>query len=387
MNTLGALQDRIGLALTTKVAFLLVISILLWTIGAPMLFQRAHAANLTSVSDTLTNSNVGTLSGHHIQFTNATSTIGGQTIKIQFDPATNLFTEAFSSATTTDITATGFTVVTNATACSGAASEAYPTGNYNNGSDENLTFTVCPTDVIAAGTIIIGIGTSTRLITNPSAAGSYRIFIGGTQDNAGETRVAVLQNITLTASVNTSFTFTVTGLATTTGFNGNLATTTASSTPTSLPFSTLASSTGAVILGQQLAVSTNARNGFSVTVQESAPPTSSTGSTIDLFNNGATSSVPIAWTYPTAILDVPSTYGHFGITSDDDLNSSEFASSTLWAGNIDLPRVVFSHAGPADGSTQFKGKARVGFKIQVSDLQEAGFDYTNTITYVATPTF
>ena len=389
MNILGT--NNIRLTLSAQLALLLVVSILLWSVGAPVLFQRAHAANLTVVSDTLSSSNLGTLSKHFIQFTNATSTIAGQTIKIQFDPVGSAFTEAFSAATTTDFNATGFTLVANAAGCTAAPSEAYPTGNYNNGTDENITFTVCPTDTIAPGPITIGIGTSTRLITNPAAAGSYRIFISGTQDNQGETRVFVLQNVTLTASVNTSFTFTVSGLATSSALAGlsTSATSTASSTATALPFGTLASSTiaSSTVLAQQLNVTTNARNGFSVTVQENQPPTSSTGATIDLFSNGASTTIPIAWVAPTAILDVPSTYGHFGVTSDDDEAANEFGNGTLWAGNIDLPRQVFSHTGPSDGVTQNKGKARVAYRIQISDLQEAGTDYNNTITYVATPTF
>lgn len=390
MNIIRGNQDRLGLAPSTQVAFLLIISLLLWTMGAPALLQKAHAANLTSISDTLSTSNLGTLSKHLIQYTNATSTIAGQTIKVQFDPTGSAFTEAFSSATSTDIVFfDNGSPVTVANSC--GTNSVVPVGNYNNGSDENITFTLCPSTTILAGhTISIGIGTSTRLITNPAAAGSYRILVGGTQDNTGETRVAVLQNVTLTAAVNTSFTFTVTGLATSSTLIAGTATTTASSTATALPFSTLASGTP-VTLAQQLNVSTNARNGFSVTVQENQPPTSSTGATIDLFANGATSTTPISWTAPTAVLDVPSTYGHLGITTDDTTDGTavpnEFGGGTLWAGNIDLPRVVFGHNGPADGTTQGKGKATVAYRIQISDLQEAGTDYTNTITYVATPTF
>lgn len=394
MNILRGNQDRFGLATSTQIAFLLIVSLLLWTIGAPALLQRAHAANVTSVTDTLTTSNNGTNAGHTIQFTVPAFVAPTQTIKIGLDPVTSLFTQAYSAATSTDVTfyvdgTTAYTVVSSCT----AGNQVTALANYNTGSDENLTFTVCAgaATIASSSVVTIGIATSsaaTKLWTNPATTGSYRITIGGTMTNSGETRVAILPNITLTASVATSFTFTVAGLATTTGFYLDFASTTASTTATKLPFSTLASSTGAVILGQRLTVSTNARNGFAVTVQENQPPTSSTGATIDLFNNGATSTTPIDWTHPTAILNTPSTYGHFGITSDDtDLNSNEFLNATKWAGNLDQPRVIFSHTGPADGSTQNKGKADVGFKIQISDLQEAGDDYTNTITYVATPIF
>ncbi len=390
MNTL---ETRIGLALQSKVSFLLIISILLWSMGVPALLNHAKAAQLTSVSDTLSTSNLTTNAKHSIAFVATNAIMTGQTIKVGLDPATNNFVEAFSAATSSDIylgtsTATGYAVVTSCT----SGNQATAVGNYNNGSDENLTFTICGAspNIIATGTPVqIIVGSTTRLWTNPSVAGSYRITLGGTNPNIGETRVAILPTVVVTASVNTSFTFTVSGLATSSSVGA--ITTTASSTATSLPFSTLASSTGAVIIGQTLQASTNARNGFSVTVQEDQPPTSSTGATIDLFANGATTSTPIACVAPSAQLDVPSTYGHFGVTSDDtDENSTganEFGNATLWAGNIDQPRVLFSHSGPADGATQNKGLVHVAYKIQVSDLQEAGADYTNTLTYVATPTF
>jgi len=380
--------------------------LLLWSVGAPALLQKAHAANLTSISDTLSTSNLSTNAKHTIRFTTVSSIPNNGTgvIKISFDGnaygGASAFAEAFSSATSTDIlvgtsTSNGYTVVSTCT----AGNQMQAVGNYNNGTDENLTLTLCngaPTPIGATTTVQIAIGAGTQLITNPASTNSYRINVNVTNatNDSGETRVAVLPNVTLTASVSTSFTFTVAGLATSTGLGlaGGYSTTTASSTATALPFGQLDpnSATG-TILGQQLYVSSNARNGFSVTVQENQPPTSSTGATIDLFANGATSSTPIAWTVPTDLLDQPQTYGHFGITSDDTSDGSttpnEFGGGNLWAGNIDQPRVVFSHTGPSDGLTQNEGTAKVGYRIQIRALQEAGADYTNTITYVATPTF
>jgi hypothetical protein len=75
------------------------------------------------------------------------------------------------------------------------------------------------------------------------------------------------------------------------------------------------------------------------------------------------------------------------VTSDDaDEGGGEFTGS-LYAGNIDQPRQVFSHNGPSNGVAQDKGVAHVLYSVQIGSLQEAGNDYTNTLTYVATPTF
>ncbi len=40
-----------------------------------------------------------------------------------------------------------------------------------------------------------------------------------------------------------------------------------------------------------------------------------------------------------------------------------------------------------DGVTDDIGAAQVGYQIQITALQEAGDDYSTTLTYIATPTF
>jgi hypothetical protein len=75
------------------------------------------------------------------------------------------------------------------------------------------------------------------------------------------------------------------------------------------------------------------------------------------------------------------------LTSEDsDLNAGEFGSDE-WVGNLEAPRQVFSHDDVADGSTPDIGVTDVGYQIEISSFQEAGSDYSNTLTYVATPTF
>ena len=143
-----------------------------------------------------------------------------------------------------------------------------------------LTFTVCPSNTIASGTITLKVPN----IVNPTSTGSYIIRIGGTQSNSADTQIAIVNGVHTTAAVATTFTFTVTGLVTSTVING--ATTTGSTVPSSstLPFGTLAPNTHNE-LGQQLNVTTNASNGFAVTVHEDQYLTSNKGNTIHLFSN------------------------------------------------------------------------------------------------------
>lgn len=355
---------------------------LLWGVGFPFAVNTASAASLTQVKDTITDSAPSATANHVIQFYSSSTISAAQTIKVQFDPTTdafNLGTLAFA-----DMSATNMTIVSNVGACSGAASEVYPTVD-NSAPDINVTFTVCATDSITVGTTTITFGNSK--ITNPSGAGSYIIRIGGTMPDQADTRVAIISHVTVTASVDTSLTFTITGVAIGASVNGDATTTATTTSATSIPFGTLASGT-AKLAAQDLSVATNARNGFIVTIIQNQNLLSNTGADIDLFKDGAANVTPIAWTGPAATLGNENTYGHYGVTSEDaDLNSDEFGTA-LYAGNFGTTsRTIFSHNGPSDGTTVNIGSTRIGYKIQVSSLQEAANDYTNRITYVCTPTF
>jgi len=48
---------------------------------------------------------------------------------------------------------------------------------------------------------------------------------------------------------------------------------------------------------------------------------------------------------------------------------------------------VMSHDGPAAGAGVGIGTTTVGYKIEISALQEQGESYATTLTYIATPTF
>jgi hypothetical protein len=187
----------------------------------------------------------------------------------------------------------------------------------------------------------------------------------------------------VTAKVNTTFTFTVTGTATSTALYTS--TTTGSTTSTLIPFGVLAAGVPK-ILAQHLAVVTNAISGFVVTVQSSGNLKSSNGAIIDNFKDGADTSSPTAWTTPTNVITDNKTWGHWGFTSNDTDLSVPFANNQYIAAST-TARTVFTHSGPADGTTADKGKADVGYKIQITPLQEAADDYNTTLTYIATPTF
>jgi hypothetical protein len=346
------------------VAMLVACATLLFSIGV---YSTAQAANLTFISDTLTDSGPSVTSGHDIRFTIPTgSSLGaGQNVTVTFPAG---FT-GVSTVVLGDLTAT-----VNA----GAAT---PGGFTAVG--QVLTFN----GITATAGDVVRVVIADGKITNPGTVDSYEIVVATPADQ-GRTRVAIVDYVTVTAVVETTFDFVVAGLATSSAINGT--STSGASTATEIPFGIL-DANGIYTLAQELTVTTNARNGFVVTVQQDGNLQSSTGADIDGFTNGTYVNTPTAWAAPTNSLLLENTWGHWGLTSDDStLNANEFNAGLggdRWVAASTTPRAIFTHTGPADGTTQDYGLARVGYQVQVTPLQEAGDDYTTTLMYIATPTF
>ena len=367
-------------------AFSLVVSlaVLLWSLGLPTL-QFTEAANITTVSNTLSDSDLAAVSNHTITFSSPTGIANGDTITVTFPLGFNLST---SSVDFSDIDIASTTDYSVAADCTGAEEIGAAIAS------QVLTLTFCSGDgafLDAAGTTTIEIGTNAtagatgdQRVTNHGTAGSYEFDITAGASDAGSTRVVVLDNVVVTAAVDTIFSFTVSGFAVT-GVDVNGTTTTATSSATEIPFGTLSADTIATV-GQRLNVSTNAANGFVVTVQQSQDLLSATGADINGFIDGAYTDTPAAWQAPASTLGSTDTYGHWGLTSADDLNTSEFGSN-LWVAASTTPRQVFENSGVADGTTANVGSTTVGYQVEIGSLQEAADDYSTTLTYVATPTF
>lgn len=382
MNVFEQVKKPMASILSSPIAIVLIISTLLWMTGAPLLLNRATAASFTLMSDTLQDSDLSVATKHTIRLTLEDALSSAETLAIVFDPVGSAFSQIPLSATTTQIQTTGATIVTS---CGVGGDEVTVQQTYSAG-NEGIVFTVCPTDVIATSTTLtLVLGTSTPFITNPAAVGSYRIDLTGSNGDNGQTRVAIIDDVVVTASVDTTLTFTVTGMATSSIVNGE--TLTGSTTATAIPFGLLAPGV-AKVMGQRLNVTTNAANGFQVTVVQDQNLSSATGADIDLFANGNELATPGAWTSPLNTLGNDATYGHIGVTSEDTtLSAGAEFSGSLYAGNFANARQVMFHNGVSDGSTASVGSTTVAYKIEIASLQEAGNDYQNTLTYVATPIF
>jgi len=365
------------------IATLLAIALVLWAVGVHM-FTIAEAANLTYVKNTLSDSDTGSPSNHTIQFLSPTGVIAGGTIVITFPNGFNIGT---SSVNFTDV---DFAV--NGSEQTLAATPSGATWGVSTTS-QNLILTSGTGVVGSNATVTIKIGTNAVIgttgdaqVTNPSSIGSYEFTITAGASDSGQTRVAIVDNVLVTANVDTTLTFTVSGTTTGAVINGAAPTAT-NTTSTAIPFETLAAGV-AKTLGQDLTVATNARNGYVVTVEQDANLLSSTGADIDGFIDGAYTNAPTAWVAPSNSISDEKTWGHWGLTTTDTLIGigSEFGSNQ-WVSASTTPRAIMAHTGPADGTTFGIGRASIGYQIQISALQEAGDDYSTTLTYIATPTF
>jgi hypothetical protein len=363
------------------VAMAVGISVFLWSTGLPTLFHAVEAASITSASDVLSNSAPSASSVHTITFSTPNGMAAGETFEVAFHAD-------FDSASLVigDVSAT-----VNGSASSTAAAAGANTFGVDGLGTDTLEFTAGTGGVASSSVLVLTIGDEAgTMIANPAVTTSYEIIIGGgasTMQDSGQVRVAIIDQVTVSASVDASLTFVVSGVASGATVNGSPTTTVAETTNTTLPFGSLTIGQSET-LAHDLVVTTNAVSGFSVTVEQTGALESSTGATIDGFIDGSNTVTPTAWQSPGAVIPDDLTYGHWGVTSDDGTTTraAEFTSDT-WVSGSTTPIVIMGHDGVSDGLVSGEGATRVGYQVEISGLQEAGDDYTTSLRYIATPTF
>lgn len=370
------------------IAMIATLAVILWSLGLPSL-HFAQAVNLTTVSDVMSDSAPAASSTHTFTFSVPSGVAGGEYATITMP--VGFANIAALTAGDIAMTITGDGVQTIGAAC-GAVDVAFTT------SGQNLIFELCSaaaTSIGAGGTTTITVGTIPgNAIVNPTPAGdsqSYEVTFAAGADT-GATQIVVISTVLVTATVDTIFTFKVSGLPA--GFEiDGYSTTTGLSSTTSIPFGKLEADTASTA-AQRLTVSTNASNGYVVTVQADGAFQSATGAVIDDFIDGSATNTPTAWVSPAGTVGSLNTYGHWGIISDDNVTTrdagDEFAAGEYVTASTS-PIVVMSNDGPANGANPVGqkgvGTTTVGYKVEITSLQEAADDYSAVLTYIATPTF
>ena len=377
------IRTSTSFSLLQAIAAAVSLAILLWAAGFPAL-RFAEAANVTTFSDTLSDSAPGVVSNHTISFVTPSGMATSSTISIEFPVGFNDIGTLVAQDLDLNVNGVERSLIDGA--ASGADWNVTAAGQVIDLTSDTDVIASNATVTIRIGTNAISGGTGTNQIENPGV-GQYEITVDVGGVDSGTTMVAIVAAVTVSATVETRFDFTVDGVNSGELVNGD--TVTATSTNNSIPFGVLVANTQATA-AHDLTISTNAANGFVVTVHTDQQLTAGNGADIDGFVDGSYTTTPVAWTGPTPVFGSENTYGHWGITTNDDTTSpalTQVFGSQEYVSASTTPVEIFRHNGPTDGTTQGVGITRVGYSVEISDLQEAANDYTATLTYVATPVF
>ena len=328
--------------------------------------------SITDAQDLISDSDLGMPATHTFTFTTGATTTAGGYWEFYFDESGGNFSGVLDTNTT----------------C------AYGDANFTASSTGDKVHCVVTADEAATSTQVV-----VTDVTNPSSDGYYKIGVGlyDASDvliERVDVMVYIINDVLMTATVDSTLQFTINGINTNTTVNNIDCT--ATSTSETLPFGTLVVNATSTVC-QRLNVITNADDGYTVTVEQDHEMLSDAGSNINSFNNAITGSgttTAETWQPPLNTLDEEHTYGHMGLTSDDqDLNSlgsyNDFYNSgdALYVGLSGTdPMPIMHHDGPSDGTTTSIGQANVAYSTQVASLQEAG-DYESMLTYICTPTY
>ncbi len=413
-------------------------TLLLGVVLVPSIISRADAAQLAYAEDVLTQSKVSTLSNHSLVFLTSTALTASTTVVIglpasfQSTSSTNydgLFNNGiplaanFDFATSSSNVDSGYTNLTiqekNGCTGSGQSSFEITSMSTTTGTGNVITLTRCNgSDPVATSTYIrIKIGTDsifaltgTSTLTNAPAPGQYDVSIAAPSgtDSATTSVFLLTSNVSMTANVSTNLTFNVTPVTWAQSINGEAITSlTSGVSSTSIAWGTLSPGV-AKVAGHRLNVATNALNGFMVTVRQTGNIASGNGSAIYPFTNNNTMSYSLTasstiarvassttWASPSNTIATPTTWAHYGVTSNDSDLSSTLGMrysyvSTGYAPvgtTTDAARILMHNDGPSDGTTNNVGSTTIAYKIEIGSLLPAASDYSNTLIYVATPAF
>jgi hypothetical protein len=331
----------------------------------------ANAAALTNISDTMSRLAKQTDANHSIAFTTATALTGGQKIKIQFGPDTDAFTLK-GTLDSADLTVTGMTLVDT---CGAGASEVTVAFDKTE-PDENITFTVCTGDTVSAGAKTVDI--SHEEITNPDNAGTYKIAIktltaGDEEIDSGSLAVAIIDNdqVTIQATVEPTFTFSLTGTTMTFG---------SFATPSLRYANNTSGGTSEPEAGAttRATVSTNAVHGAAITIRSEG-----NGTNAGLYSSGASYLIAADTSYNVIHTTTNDRYGVYGTRASSDLTVDEgFDNDNINDVAISRsPQNFASSTSPVDNAY-----VDVIYVARTIGSTPAG-SYVDKVTLIATGTF
>jgi hypothetical protein len=322
------------------------------------------AAELTSVSDTLSTVVASTAANHTIQFTTPTGVAAGETITVIF-PAS--FPDGLSGVDFADMDLNDGGEKTLAAACNAATWGAAV-------ATRTITFTSCTDTIAGASTVTIEIGTHAAgpgdtQIVNPVAANDLGIDITSGSQDTGSLAVSIIadDSVAVSSVVNPTITFSISDI--TIGF-GDLST----STGRWATGDTNGGDAGASLptAAHTMGIATNATNGWAITYN---------GATLTSGADTITATSGIS-----GDSDGTQDSEEFGISASTDgdctiASGYERAASANWDYVVSATTTLASENDKTATET-----ISVSYLANISGTTEAG-SYSTAITYIATATF
>lgn len=355
----------------TRKSLKTLITLLILVVSALILTPAkiVYAASLTSSSAYLSDSRPSETSSYTIDFSNVTTT-AIQCIEVIFSDST------VGGSTPTGMDTSGVSL--------DAATDYIPTpGNWSaDGTTTNGTVLITNNsgETPAASTFrtVVLNGIDNGSVADNSYYIQFTTYTddactGGNEVDVGNATFIYTAGLLVSLTVDPVLSFTISSVNSGLTVNGD--TTTATSTSSTIPFGAVSSSANA-IASQDMNISTNSSNGYTLFTRYTGILTNAASNTIS--NHSGTNATPSAFSAPGTEA--------FGYTTED---------SSLGTGTVDR------FTNPAGGYAAFTTNnaevaysatgvtsdvIRVGYQVGISSTTEAG-EYTTTIIYTLTPTY
>lgn len=361
--------------------FLAVVTMLSVVFAVSRFQLKSATAAVTSLKDTLSSADAGTVSNHLIQFVTEAAVTQGETIIVQLNATAGnwgMGSVAFGDIDLqedTDGTPTNCSgTLTDETLGSAQGATTWGVAIDGSSTPRTITFTApsnSATYIASGACVLIKVGTNaaggTNQITNPSAGDNNKIAIAGNSGNSGSLAVGIHGNadVGVSATVDPFLTFNVSQNSITFGTFSSA----------SSRYANTSSGSASDTVAHTIAVSTNATGGYLLTVQGAT--LTSGGNTITAItaaggtaaNGGSAEQFGI---YATAA-------GGSG-TVDGDYDDSS-TPAFYYGGTASTADTLASASGTSATTTY-----SLHYLASVAATTEAG-SYNTTLSYVATGTF
>jgi len=373
---------------------LLIVSVLVFT---GVIFMVRHnpvnAASITSAKDVISTSAPAATSTHTITFTTPTGVAADATMTVTFPSTFTTGTISFSDIDLTDDS-------TDVNFADVAATTTW--GATTTGIDSGFILTNGSAAVGAGSIIVIQIGDNATFgpagainMTNPAkvdaTAGSadiYTVSIAGGFGDSGDMLIAIVEGVAVSVTIDESLTFTIAGQTATLCDNIFATESGPTATASSVPFGTVSTADQFEHACQTISIATNASSGYAVTVESDTSLKTGAGVLIDsgTCDGSCTDTTSDAWATEASNsgfayscdggecdLSANTQYRTFacaGVTTTDCLPGGGEAAVTFMASTTAVDTVTTT----------------IEYKLSFAGSQAAG-TYSNTVTFIATPTF